>query len=68
MYFYQTVDRWLKASEFDFMVFNLQVDLIGKNDVPVLTQFVDFQSGAEFIKHKINDYVSIIKPLVVAAL
>jgi hypothetical protein len=56
------VDYQLKASEFDFMVFNLQVDLIGKNDVPVLTQFVDFQSGSQSIKHRINDYVSIIKP------
>lgn len=56
------VDYQLKASQFDFMVFNLQVDMIGKNDVPVLTQFVDFQFGAEAIKHRINDYVSIIKP------
>jgi hypothetical protein len=56
------VDYQLKASEFDFMVFNLQVDLIGKNDVPVLTQFVDFQGGSESIKRRINDYVSIIKP------
>ncbi|WP_158859679.1 hypothetical protein [Lunatibacter salilacus] len=56
------VDYQLKASEFDFMVFNLQVDLIGKNDVPVLTQFVDFQGAFESIKRRINDYVSIIKP------
>ncbi len=56
------VDYHLKASEFDFMVFNLHVDMIGKNDVPVLTQFMDFEIGADSIKHRINDYVSIIKP------
>lgn len=56
------VDYTLKASDFDFVVFNLNVDLIGKNDVPVLTQFVDFQTSAEAIKHRVNDYVSLIKP------
>jgi hypothetical protein len=56
------VDYTLKASDFDFVVFNLNVDLIGKNDAPVLTQFVDFQTSAEAIKHRVNDYVSLIKP------
>lgn len=56
------VDYTLKASDFDFVVFNLNVDLIGKNDAPVLTQFVDFQTSPEAIKHRVNDYVSLIKP------
>ncbi len=57
------IDFQLNAATFDFMVFNLQVDMIGRNDRPVLTQFVDFIHSPETIKHKVNDYVSIIKPL-----
>jgi hypothetical protein len=57
------IDFKLNAEEFDFMVFNMQIDMIGKNDRPVLTQFFDFQAPPAVLKNKINEYVSIIKPL-----
>ncbi|WP_373494897.1 hypothetical protein [Aquiflexum sp.] len=57
------IDYKLNADEFDFMVFNMQIDMIGKNDRPVLTQFFDFQANPTSLKNKINEYVSIIKPL-----
>lgn len=57
------VDYKLEASAYDFVVFNLNIDLIGKNDKPVLTQFVDFEASQASLKNKINEFVSIIKPL-----
>lgn len=57
------IDFKLNADEFDFMVFNMQIDMIGKNERPVLTQFFDFQAPPVSLKNKINEYVSIIKPL-----
>lgn len=57
------VDYKLEAAEYDFVVFNLNIDMIGKNDIPVLTQFVDFESSQTSLKNKINEFVSIIKPL-----
>ncbi|MEB2786377.1 hypothetical protein [Algoriphagus persicinus] len=56
------VDFQLKASEFDFVLFNLNVDMIGKNDRPVLTQFFDFEVSAESLKNRITNYLSLIKP------
>ncbi|SIS65533.1 hypothetical protein [Belliella pelovolcani] len=56
------VNFTLRASSFDFVVFDFNVDMIGKNEVPVLTQFIDFQTSAETIKHRVNNYVSLIKP------
>jgi len=57
------VDYKLEAAEYDFVVFNLNIDMIGKNDIPVLTQFVDFEARQTSLKNKINEFVSIIKPL-----
>ena len=57
------VDYKLEAAAYDFVVFNLNIDLIGKNDKPVLTQFVDFHASQASLKNKINEFVSIIKPL-----
>ncbi len=56
------VDFQLKANEFDFVLFNLNVDMIGKNDRPVLTQFFDFESSPESLKSRITNYISLIKP------
>lgn len=57
------VDYRLEAEQYDFLVFNFNVDMIGKNDRPVLTQFVDFNASQQTLKHKITEFVSIIKPL-----
>jgi hypothetical protein len=57
------VDYRLEAEQYDFLVFNFNVDMIGKNDRPVLTQFVDFNASQQTLKNKINEFVSIIKPL-----
>ncbi len=57
------VDYKLEAAEYDFVVFNLNIDMIGKNDRPVLTQFVDFEASQTSLKNMINEFVSIIKPL-----
>lgn len=56
------VDFQLKANEFDFVIFNLNVDLIGRNDRPVLTQFFDFEASPESLKSRITNYISLIKP------
>lgn len=56
------VDFQLKANEFDFVLFNLNVDMIGKNDCPVLTQFFDFEASPESLKNRITNYISLIKP------
>ena len=56
------VDFQLKANEFDFVLFNLNVDMIGKNDRPVLTQFFDFEASPESLKSRITNYISLIKP------
>jgi hypothetical protein len=56
------VDFQLKANEFDFVLFNLNVDMIGKNDRPVLTQFFDFETSPESLKSRITNYISLIKP------
>lgn len=57
------VDYKLEAEEYDFVVFNMNIDMIGKNDIPVLTQFIDFETNNSSLKGKINEFVSIIKPL-----
>jgi hypothetical protein len=56
------VDFQLKANEFDFVLFNLNVDMIGRNDRPVLTQFFDFEASPESLKSRITNYISLIKP------
>lgn len=55
-------DATLDADEFDFIMFNLKIDMIGKNDRPVLNQFVDFELSQQYIQKRITDYISIIKP------
>jgi hypothetical protein len=56
------VDYELNAADYHFVVFNLNIDLIGKNDKPVLTQFINFEASHASLKSKIHEFVSIIKP------
>ncbi len=56
------VDFQLKANEFDFVLFNFNVDMIGRNDRPVLTQFFDFKASPESLRTRITNYISLIKP------
>lgn len=57
------VDVDLHPENFDFVLFDLHVDMMGKNDRAVLNQFINFNTTPQALENKINRYLSIIKPL-----
>ncbi|WKK84091.1 hypothetical protein QYS48_17950 [Marivirga arenosa] len=57
------IDVELKADELDFILFNTHIDMIGRNDKPVLNQFIEFENDSPAkIEKNINSYLSLIKP------
>ena len=40
----------LNADQYDFVMFNIKVDMMGRNDIPVLNQFIDFESTQSSIQ------------------
>lgn len=56
------VDVYLSADKFSFVMFDLHIDMIGKNDRPVLNQFIDFEFTPSKIQREITNYLSIVKP------
>ncbi|WP_425391624.1 hypothetical protein [Ekhidna sp.] len=53
----------LDADTFDFVMFNMRIDMMGRNDMPVLNQFIDFETSNRTIQKQLTDYLSIVKPL-----
>ncbi len=57
------IDIELKADQHDFILFNTHIDMIGRNDKPVLNQFIEFENDTPaMIEKNINSYLSLIKP------
>lgn len=57
----------LSADKYSFVMFDLHIDMMGKNDRPVLNQFVDFEYTPSKIRSEITDYLSIVKPFEIQA-
>lgn len=47
-------------------LFPITIDMIGKNDRPVLNQFIDFDTTPAALKNQINNYINLIKPFELA--
>jgi hypothetical protein len=57
------IDVELKAEQYDYILFNTHIDMIGRNDKPVLNQFIEFENDTPAkIEKNINSYLSLIKP------
>jgi hypothetical protein len=57
------IDVELKADQYDYILFNTHIDMIGRNDKPVLNQFIEFENDTPAkIEKNINSYLSLIKP------
>lgn len=56
------VDVNLSADKFKFVMFDLHIDMMGKNDRPVLNQFIDFGNTEAKIQKEVTSYLSIVKP------
>jgi hypothetical protein len=57
------INYTLKAEKHDYLVFDMQLDMIGKNDRPVLNQFIEFGSNHANLQKSIQSYLSLVKPL-----
>ena len=56
------IDVDLSANKFSFVMFDLHIDMMGKNDRPVLNQFIHFDYTPPKIQRDITNYLSIVKP------
>lgn len=56
------VNLELSSDKLDFVLFPTRVDMIGKNDRPVLNKFFDLSTRADLVRNKVNSYISLIKP------
>ncbi|MCC5919216.1 MAG: hypothetical protein LAT68_00545 [Cyclobacteriaceae bacterium] len=57
------LDVELRTDEHDFVLFNTHIDMMGKNDIPVLNQFIEFEYDTPaMLEKKINSYIGLIKP------
>lgn len=52
----------LDAEKLNFVMFPVTVDMIGRNDQPVLNQFVDFKANKASLRNAIQNYINLIKP------
>jgi hypothetical protein len=52
----------LKAEDYNYLVFDTHLDMIGKNDIPVLNQFIDFELGSATLVKNVQSYLSMVKP------
>lgn len=56
----------LNADKLDFVLFPITVDMIGRNDRPVLSQFIDFEANLAALRSQISNYTNLIKPFELA--
>lgn len=52
----------LTTEKLDFILFPIKIDMIGKNEAPVLSQFIDFDSTSNALQNNLSSYISLIKP------
>lgn len=51
---FYTTDKKITSNELKDLIIPIKVDMIGKNDIPVIAQFIDFESPLHYIRHDLG--------------
>lgn len=56
----------LTSDNLPFILFPITIDMIGRNDKPVLSQFIDFSANPTVLRNGLSSYINLIKPFELA--